>query len=249
MVGREAVEVAKTVLEVADVAWSAVERCHHQTTASELSSLRSENERLRNLLEQNLQLLQNISVSPALLPNFPPDLHQKLISCVESQGFLDSISTNNNIPSFPFKDPQATDLEAVEILINVDQEEPSWWVWVTDDMAPSNIEEQSGIDNQSYVVVSEEHVLEGLANFVARCILSCPKSKDMSPQELQTTLSKALGGMNKVEKMISIWHAGKMFYTLSTWGLALTGLYRSRAILKLAAVGLHSTSKVVMRAL
>jgi len=32
-----------------------------------------------------------------------------------------------------------------------------------------------------------------------------------------------MDGLNKVEKMMSIWHAGKMFYTLSTWGLALAG--------------------------
>lgn len=38
-------------------------------------------------------------------------------------------------------------------------------------------------------------------------------------------LAKALGGsgVGKVEKMMSVWHAGKMFYTLSTWGLALAG--------------------------
>lgn len=35
-------------------------------------------------------------------------------------------------------------------------------------------------------------------------------------------LDKALGGINKVEKMLNIWHAGKLFYTLATWGLALT---------------------------
>lgn len=36
-------------------------------------------------------------------------------------------------------------------------------------------------------------------------------------------LTSSLGGMNKVEKMLNIWHAGKMFYALSTWGLALAG--------------------------
>ncbi|PKI38439.1 hypothetical protein CRG98_041138, partial [Punica granatum] len=64
-------------------------------------------------------------------------------------------------------------------------------------------------------------------------------------------LAKALGasGVGKVEKMITIWHAGKLFYTLSTWGLALAGIYRSRAILKLAATGVHTTSKAILRAL
>ncbi|MBA0808403.1 hypothetical protein Gohar_024145, partial [Gossypium harknessii] len=37
-----------------------------------------------------------------------------------------------------------------EILINVNQNEPSWWVWVTDEMVPSNVEEWSGIDDENY---------------------------------------------------------------------------------------------------
>lgn len=68
-------------------------------------------------------------------------------------------------------------MEAAEILIDVDQKEPSWWVWVPDDMTSSNIEEQSEIDNEDYVIVSEEHVVDGVANFMAKCILSNPKAK------------------------------------------------------------------------
>lgn len=83
------VEVAKTVLEVADVAWTAVEHTHHYRRHShsvapfesaddcpsdhDLKALRSENRRLRNLLDQNLKLLQNLSESPCL-DNCPPDV-------------------------------------------------------------------------------------------------------------------------------------------------------------------------------
>lgn len=69
------------------------------------------------------------------------------------------------------------DLHSAEILIKVDNEEPSWWVWVTDEMVPGNVEEWSGIDNENYVVVSEEHVVDGVANFMARCIMSNPKAR------------------------------------------------------------------------
>lgn len=68
-------------------------------------------------------------------------------------------------------------MHSAEILIKVDNEEPSWWVWVTDEMVPSNVEEWSGIDNENYVVVSEEHVVDGVANFMARCIMSNPKAR------------------------------------------------------------------------
>lgn len=69
------------------------------------------------------------------------------------------------------------DLKAAEILIDVGQKEPSWWVWVPDNMASTNIEELSGIDHENYVIVSEEHVVEGVANFMAKCIVSNPKAK------------------------------------------------------------------------
>lgn len=62
-------------------------------------------------------------------------------------------------------------------MINVGHEEPSWWVWVTEDMVPSNTEERSEIDNDNYVVVNEEQVVEGVANFMARCLVANPKSQ------------------------------------------------------------------------
>ena len=75
-------------------------------------------------------------------------------------------------------------MRSAEILIKVDGEEPSWWVWVTDEMVPSNVEEWSGIDDEKYVVVSEEHVVDGVANFMARCIMSNPKAQVNGNQSL-----------------------------------------------------------------
>ena len=66
-------------------------------------------------------------------------------------------------------------MEDTEILLNVDQEGTSWWVLVTDSMVPGTNEERSGIDDEDYVIVCEEHVVDGVANFLARCIVSNPK--------------------------------------------------------------------------
>ncbi|MBA0717366.1 hypothetical protein Golax_005194, partial [Gossypium laxum] len=44
-----------------------------------------------------------------------------------------------------------------KILINVNQNEPSWWVWVTDEMVPINVEEWSGIDDEKYTVITCKH--------------------------------------------------------------------------------------------
>lgn len=90
MGGHGAIEVAKTVVEVADVAWTAMECCQHHrhnhdhdasadaadhaSSEDDLESLRSENQRLRNLLQQNLKLLESLSDSPSLLNDCPPDV-------------------------------------------------------------------------------------------------------------------------------------------------------------------------------
>ncbi|KHF98388.1 Elongation factor 4 [Gossypium arboreum] len=265
MGGHEAVEVAKTVLEVADVAWTALECSHHlhhphdaphslhnSELQKELETLKSENRRLRNQLEQNLKLLNNLSESPVLLNDCPPNLYARLVSTVDSRDFLTRLKSLNESDikiEFPFKEATGDDVHSAEVLINVDQKEPSWWVWVTDEMVPSNVEEWSGIDDENYVVVSEEHVVDGVANFMAKCLLLNPKAQTMTPEELQKTMLKALEGVSKLEKVLSIWHAGKMFYVLSTWGFTLAGLYNSRTIVKLAAMGIQTTGKVVMRVL
>lgn len=264
-----AVEMTKTVLEVADVAWTAVEygqHLRHRNTAVtaddknspsdedlQFESLQSENRRLRNLLDQNLSLLHNLSESPSFINNCPPDLHARLVTTVRSDEYLNRLKslqqeTASEGNQFPFKEATEVDYRSADILINVDSKEPSWWVWVTDDTDPINIEEWSGIDDDSYLIISEEHVVEGVANFMARCIMSNPKALNLSPEDLQKTLSKALHETTKLEKIIDIWHAGKLFYALSTWGLALAGLYQSRALIKLAAKGVHTSSKLALKA-
>jgi len=69
------------------------------------------------------------------------------------------------------------DYQSADILINVDSKEPSWWVWVADETDPINFEECSGIDDESYLIISEEHVVDGVANFMAKCIMSNPKAR------------------------------------------------------------------------
>ncbi|KAE8701767.1 Basal transcription factor complex subunit-related isoform 1 [Hibiscus syriacus] len=72
------------------------------------------------------------------------------------------------------------DMHEADILINVNQKDSSWWVWVTDEMVPSNVEEWSGIDDENCVVVTEEHVVDGVVNFMEKFILSNPKAQVFS---------------------------------------------------------------------
>ncbi|KAL8246760.1 hypothetical protein R6Q59_007976 [Mikania micrantha] len=202
---RISVESAKTVLEVAEVAFKAVEFSHNhplhyksahqqkygdkndgteplEVKEKELEALRLENQRLRELLEENLKLLQNISESPYLLEDCPSDLHTRIMDTVESPKFLSQLKTlhKDSIDGIP-----GIDLQVDEILINVGCEEPSLWIWVSDEMVNGNVEEKSGIDNENYVVISQEQVVDGIAHFMARCILLNPKAKNLTPEEMQ----------------------------------------------------------------
>ncbi|CAI0557727.1 unnamed protein product [Linum tenue] len=200
----------------------------------ELIALRSENRRLKSLL-----------------------LYARLAATVDSEKFLSQLKSlqeatrNGAAPGFPFKEATGDDLHTVEVLIKVDQEEPSRWVWVTEEMIHGNTEEHSGIDNECYVVINEDQVIDAVATFMAKCITANPKSQKFSPEALQKAITQALGGggVSKFERAMDIWHAWQLFYALSTWGIALAGLYKTRAVWKYAAVGVHKTSKVVLRAL
>ena len=107
--GNVPIEVAKTVLEVAEVAWSAIETHHHihqhhhdhdynhdhdsPPSNHDLESLRTENRRLRSLLQKNLELLQDLSHSPCLSKDCPPDVRipfsvSRLVSQILSSIFI-----------------------------------------------------------------------------------------------------------------------------------------------------------------
>lgn len=45
------------------------------------------------------------------------------------------------------------------------------WLLVSCDTAGGNLEEISGIDDENYVMVNEDDIVDAIATFVARCIL------------------------------------------------------------------------------
>ncbi|XP_010926427.1 uncharacterized protein [Elaeis guineensis] len=250
-------EVVGTMIEMADVAWSALEyrreRKAEAAEEDEIAQLKAENLRLKTVLADNLAVLQGLSKSPSISKDCPPDLYTRLVAAADSSSFLAKLESlhqeSTDLPNgkFPSSEATGTNLNSVEIMVDVDHGEPSWWVWVTHDIVPGCLEEVSGIDNENYVIISEENVIDGIADFIARCILENPKSKDLTPEELQKTVTRVLGGIKDRSKWRNVWEAGKIIYTLSTWGIALVGLYRHRAILKAAARGVSASANLVLK--
>lgn len=245
-------EVAKTVVEIAEVAWSALEHRRESRhdgvrQEEEVSHLRSENLRLRGVLDENLQILQKIIRNHSLSDEeheCPPDLYARLEAVVDSSSFLTKLEAlhqeSTDIPN---------DLKVIEHVVDGDNGDTSQWAWVTKNMVPDKLEEVSGIDDENYVLVSEENVVDGIAEFIAKCIHENPKSKVLKPEELRRMVTRVLGGIKEKSTLKYLWDAGKVIYALSTWGICIAGLYRGRAVVKAAAIGVHAASKVILKAI
>lgn len=251
-------EVVGTMIEMADVAWNAIEHRKERKVVpkgdEEVARIRSENHRLKTLLADNLSILQGISQASSLSKDCPPDLYARLLAVVDTPNFLSTLeSLNQELESrtdgnlLCTKDQDVQDVQ--DVLINGGEGNPNLWVLVKHDTEPDRMEEASGIDDENYVVISEENVVDGIGSFIGRCILENPKSKAMSPQELQKAVTKALGDIRSWGKFKNVWEAGKFIYALSIWGIFLAGLYRHRAIVKAAAKGASSSAKFVLNAL
>ncbi|KAF3332486.1 hypothetical protein FCM35_KLT02063 [Carex littledalei] len=255
-------EVVGTVIEMADVAWHTLEHRHHRVKASpeespasalpekgeeeELERIRSENLRLKAQLADNLAVLQSIYKAPSFSKDCPPDIYERLNASVDSSSYLQNLESLHQESIEPTK--PGIEESSGDVSINVDGE-LSWWVWVTEKLDPQILEEPSGIDNENYVIISEENVIDAIASFIARCILENPESKTLSPQELHKAVTRAIAGIKQRMNLKNIWEAGKVIYSLSTWGICLAGLYRHRAIVKVAAKGVGATTKFVLKML
>lgn len=75
-------------------------------------------------------------------------------------------------------------MEVADIPYKAGNGKKGLWVLVPCDTAGANLEEISGIDDENYVIVNEEDIVDGIAAFVARCILEDPKSKVLTSLRL-----------------------------------------------------------------
>ncbi|KAH9317810.1 hypothetical protein KI387_019579, partial [Taxus chinensis] len=245
-----------TAVELADLAWDAYEFRHHQKEESYLNTDQqhqrclelkgaldrehSENQRLRAALEEYekiVQKIQDLSTQdpsahmPPDSQSFPSDLYEQLTKTVESPAFLEKIQVLQQ--NLKMDEPVTMEMEG-DILVNSDLDDASRWLWVTEDAALTKREEKSSLDGQNYIIVTEEDIVEGIALFMARIVAANPQSKNLSPEQLQSTISSTFANMKQTNIIHKLLSAGKVIYTVASWGLALYGLYTQRHIVKAA---------------
>ncbi|RLN39361.1 uncharacterized protein C2845_PM01G31250 [Panicum miliaceum] len=264
-------EVARTLVEIAEVARYAY---HHRPgshvaedgdlntlppgadggggASEEAARLREENAMLRARLADDLALLRELHGAPCVSKECPPDLYNRLLAAVNNASFLahlEKLQDESAHQHAELSSGNMTEVEVGDIPDKMGDGKKGSWVLVACDTAGANLEEISGIDNKNYVIINEDDIVDGIATFVARCILEDPKSKSLSPARLQKAVAKALDSMKSRWRWSTFWEAGQIIYILTTWGITLAGLYKSRHVLKVAAKGAAASARFVMKAL
>ncbi|KAL2892901.1 Teneurin-3 [Bienertia sinuspersici] len=123
-------------------------------------------------------------------------------------------------------------------------EESSSWDMVNDNdlWEGGNVE-----DDQEYVVVRQEDIVDGIANFMATYLLSLEKTKDLTPNKLQEALSKTFSLKKRKGKLRKAFDGTKIIYNVASWSATAIGIYQNPAILRAATTAFWTSCRVLSR--
>ncbi|KAL0908625.1 hypothetical protein M5K25_023129 [Dendrobium thyrsiflorum] len=81
-------------------------------------------------------------------------------------------------------------------------------------------------DEDSYVLVRQEEIVDGIACFMAAYLLSLKDSKELTPNQLQEALCKTFSGKKKKTRLQKAWDGSKVIYNVASWSAtAIGGLF------------------------
>ncbi|XP_022773098.1 uncharacterized protein LOC111315542 isoform X2 [Durio zibethinus] len=83
------------------------------------------------------------------------------------------------------------------------------------------------LDQEDYVLVRQEDIVEGIACFMAAYLLSLKQTKDWTPNQLQEALSKTFSVKEKKGKLRKAWDGSKVIYNVASWGATAIGIYQT----------------------
>ncbi|PSS31590.1 Inactive serine/threonine-protein kinase roco10 [Actinidia chinensis var. chinensis] len=122
-------------------------------------------------------------------------------------------------------------------------------------------------DQEDYVLVRQEDIVEGIACFMATYLLSlkqtkvglhspfdlvrvqllCPFSSDLTPNQLQDALSKTFSVKKKQGKLRKAWDGSKVIYNVVSWGATAIGIYQNPALLRAASAAFWTSCHVISK--
>ncbi|KAF3975431.1 hypothetical protein ACB098_12G075000 [Castanea mollissima] len=139
-------------------------------------------------------------------------------------------------------------LESAQVTVpqNMAEEGNSWDMINKNDLWESESDE---LDQEDYVLVRQEDIVEGVACFMAAYLLSLKQTKDLTPNQLQDALSKTFSVKKKKGKLRKAWDGSKVIYNVASWGATAIGIYQNPVILRAATKAFWTSCHVISKLL
>ncbi|PWZ14484.1 hypothetical protein Zm00014a_037683 [Zea mays] len=106
---------------------------------------------------------------------------------------------------------------------------------------------EDGDPDDGYVLVKQEDVVDGITSFMAACLLSLKRTKDLPPDQLQKALRKMFSAEKKKSKIRKAWDGTKLIYNVTSWGATAVGFYNNRALLTVASTTFRTSCRVISK--
>lgn len=187
-----------------------------------------------DLYEQALQDLRLFARKGSFNEHMDDDqLFSRLEAKIASPDFLETLGS---IHVAPAKASQET------------QDDQNSWDFISEkDWSSSDLEDaRNSLKLESYVVVNQEDIVDGMACFMAKYVSSLPQSKDLSPRQLQSALKKVLGAPRK-GRLRRLWSGSKFLYTAASWGATAVSLYNNPIVAQAASKAFWTSLQLVTK--
>uniref|UniRef100_A0A803LUY1 MADS box interactor-like n=1 Tax=Chenopodium quinoa TaxID=63459 RepID=A0A803LUY1_CHEQI len=102
-------------------------------------------------------------------------------------------------------------------------------------------------DQEDFVVVRQEDIVDGIACFMAAYLLSLKQTKDLSPNKLQDALSKTFSIKKRKGKLRKALDGTKVIYNVASWSATAVGIYQNPALLRVATTAFWTSCRVISR--
>eukprot|EP00250_Pteridium_aquilinum_P004582 c1478_g1_i1 orf=614-1462(+) len=271
-------EVMEVAVGVVDAAWTAIERrrdhAHHDVAAStwedcvklerELIQERSENHRLKAALDELRKALHEVknrdgthhqptSVTASSITyedGCPLDLYERLQQKVDSPVFLERLKDMHEVEA-----QEASKMAPKDRETSIELADSSTWVMVPDKLFDTEGREDFGDldDDDGFILVSQDDVIESLAAFVAKLVVTNPNAKTMTPMQMQEVISISFARMESKGKLKKLWSTAKFIYSSVTWTTTVAttavGLYKNPFIVRALFKAVTMSSRLVIKAL
>jgi len=159
----------------------------------------------------------------------------------ETDELCDLLKSRVECPDFLEKLESA---QASSVAQNISEEGSSWDIVSDDDLWEGG---DAQPDQEDYVLVRQEDIVEGIACFMAAYLLSLKQTKDLTPNQLQDALSKTFSVKKKKGKLRKAWDGSKVMYNVASWGATAIGIYQNPALLRAASAAFWTSCHVISK--